>query len=144
VRNRTGYRPVSDLIDLEYLERHCDRFRSLIKRSRWLATAYLGLHSVLAIVRKGGWPLLVDGGILSLMMLLGFDLSKIKRRIVLIGFITACDPWIHDQQIAANCGKGEVATDIGVNDAGADANVARERLHLRLDRARDVGVDERD
>jgi MoaA/NifB/PqqE/SkfB family radical SAM enzyme len=137
VRSRSGYRPVSELIDLEYLERRCERFRGLIKRSRWLATAYLGLHSVLAIVKRGGWPLLVDGGILSLMLLLGFDLSKIKRRIILIGFITACDPWIHDQQVAANCGKGEVSTDVGVNDAGADANVARERLHLQLDRAQD-------
>ncbi len=144
VRDRNGYRPVSDFIDLEYLERRCDRFRGLIKRSRWLATAYLGFHSVLAILRKGGWPLLIDGGILSLMLLFGFDLSKIKRRIILIGFITACDPWIHDQQIAANCGKGEVATDIGINDAGADANVARERLHLSLDRARQDGVDAHD
>jgi len=101
-------------------------------RSR--GTAYLGFSSVVAILRKRGLPLLVDGAVLSLMLLLGFDLSRLKRRVILIGFITACDPWIHDQQIAANCGKGEVATDIGVHDAGADANVARERLHLRLDR----------
>jgi len=133
VRSGDGYRPVSELMDLHYLEPRLDRFRHLIKRSRLLALAYLVLHSVVAVVRRGGMPLLFDGALLSLMLVLGFDLSRIKHRVILIGFISACDPWIHDAEIAANCGKGEVATDIGVHEAGADANVARERLHRRVD-----------
>jgi hypothetical protein len=33
--------------------------------------------------------------------------------------------------VASNCGKGELARDIGLHEAGSDANVARERLHRR-------------
>lgn len=129
MRTKSGYRPVSEMIDLAYLEPRLDRVRRLLERSRRLAAAYLFAHCVIAILRRGGFRLLLDGTILSLMLMLGFDLSKIKRRIILIGFISACDPWIHDVEIAANCGKGEVASDIGVHEAGSDANVIRERFH---------------
>ncbi len=129
VRSAGGYRPVAELVDLAYLEPHLERFRRLLRRSRALAAPYLLFHAAVAVLRRRGWPLLVDGALLSLMLLLGFDLSRIKRRVILIGFITACDPWIHDVEVAANCGKGEVAGDVGTHEAGADANVARERLH---------------
>jgi len=129
VRSKGGYRPVAELVDLAYLEPRLERFRRLLRRSRALAAPYLLLHAAVAVLRRRGLPLLLDGALLSLMLLLGFDLSRIKRRVILIGFITACDPWIHDVEVAANCGKGEVAGDVGTHDAGADANVARERLH---------------
>ena len=78
--------------------------------------------------------MLLDGALLSLMLALGFDLSRIKRRPILLGFITACDPWIFDDEVSANCGKGEISTDIGRHIFGAEANVARERLHRKTDR----------
>ena len=132
-RGRGGWVPISQQIDLPYLERHLDRFPTLFRRSRVLGTGYLGLHSVLGILRKRSLRLLLDGGLLALMMALGFDLSRIKRRPILLGFITACDPWIHDVMVASNCGKGEVSTDLGHYDSGSDANVARERLHRALE-----------
>ncbi len=70
---------------------------------------------------------------MSLMLALGFDLSRLKRRPILLGFITACDPWIFDDAVSANCGKGEISTDIGRQESGAEANVARERLHRTAD-----------
>jgi pyruvate-formate lyase-activating enzyme len=129
MRDGEGYRPISDYIDLAYLEPHLDRFRSLLRRSRALALPYLAAHALRAIVRRRGYPLLADAAVLNLMLLLGFDLSRIRRRVILLGFISACDPWIHCCEVAANCGKGELARDIGLHEAGADANVARERLH---------------
>ncbi len=132
-----GYRPVSDFIDLPYLEPHLDRYRRTFARSRAAAAAGLLPHIALAILRKGGARLLVDGAILPVLLKMGFNLSRIKSRIILLGFISACDPWMHDEQVAANCGKGEYSTDLGLHPAGADANVGRERLHLRSDRVVD-------
>ena len=129
-----GYRPVSDYIDLTYLEPHLDRMPALLRRSKAAALAYLGTHGTIAVLRKKGFALLADGLILNLMLLLGFDLSQIRRKLILIGFITACDPWIHDAEVSGNCGKGELSNDEGLHESGADANVARERTHRRLDR----------
>lgn len=131
LREGKTYRPVSAYIDLPYLEPHLDRFRELHGKSRLGAIAYLLPHIGLAIARKGGHPLLLHGAILPVLLKVGFNLSRLKSRIILLGFISACDPWMHDEQIAANCGKGELATDLGLNQAGADANVLRERLHRR-------------
>ena len=136
LRDKGGYRPVSDFIDLDYLEPRLDRLPSLIKRSRSAALSYLVFHGTAAVLRKRGFPLLLEGTILNLMLMMGFDLSRLKRRTILLGFITACDPWIHDEEISAFCGKGEVSNDVGVQESGADANVARERRHLEIDRSK--------
>ncbi len=132
LRDGGGYRPISDYIDLPYLEPRLDRFRKLLPRSRAIAIPYLGLHGSVAVARKNGYVLFLEGLRLAGMLKLGFDLSQMEPRTILLGFITACDPWIHDEQISAHCGKGEVATDIGIHESGADANVAREKFHLRI------------
>ena len=131
LRHRDGYRPVSQDMDLPYLEVRLDRFRVLRKKRARRAVPYLLVHIVRSILRRRGYSLLFHGAGLGLMMLLGFNLKRLRRRLILLGFITACDPWIHDEQVALNCGKGEVATDVGVHEAGADANVKRERLHRK-------------
>ena len=127
LREPGGYRPISAFIDLAYLEPRLDRFRRLLRRQRPLALLYLAVHGVIAVLRRRGVSLFVHGAALPLNLWLGFDLSRIRRKIVLLGFITACDPWIHDERVAANCGKGEISNDQGVQKSGADANVGRER-----------------
>jgi len=137
LRTRRGWRPISDYIDFGYLEPKLDRFRDMMKGNRTAALAYLALHGAVAMSLKNGYSLLIDGLILHMLLWLGFDLSRISSRLILLGSITACDPWIFDEAVSANCGKGEVANDVGVNESGAEANVGRERLHLELDRADD-------
>ncbi len=138
-RRGDGWEPISRQIDLPYLERALDRFPALFRRGRWFGAGYLGLHAAMAILKKGSARLLLDGGVLALMLAMGFDLSRIKRRPILLGFITAFYTFIHDDEISTNCGKGEVSTDLGHYDSGADANVARERLHRGLDRDESTG-----
>lgn len=135
IRTKNGYQTIAEQMDLGFLEGKLERFRRMVKRgrSRLVTVPYLMVQCGLAVLRKGGMALLADGIWLSLLLALGFDLSKVKRRIILVGFISACDPWIHDVAISTHCGKGEVATDIGVHEAGADANVERERAHLKAD-----------
>ena len=56
----------------------------------------------------------------------GMNLRHVPRRFLLVGFITACDPWNFDAQVAVNCGKGELSADGGFVESGAVANVRRE------------------
>ncbi len=136
LRGRHGYEPLSEHMDLDYLEPRLDRFRDMfVAGSRRRAAAYLFTHCGIAITRKRGYPLLMDGLMLNVLLALGFDLSRIRRRLILIGAISACDPWMYDEQVAANCGKGEVSNDQGVHEAGAWANVSRERDHMEIDAA---------
>lgn len=132
-RRKGNWVPISEEMDLEYLEPRLERFRRLFKRSRLLAAGYLGLHTVFSIIKRGRFRPVWDGMILTLMLMLGFDLSRLKSRPILLGFITACDPWIFAEEISGNCGKGEISTDLGHHESGALANVSRERLHMQID-----------
>ncbi len=132
VRTKTGWAPVSKQMDLEYLEPKLDRVRSLLPRSRFLSLIYLGFHGLISVLKKGSISLFFEGVKMAVLLKLGFNLAHLKRKTILLGFITACDPWIHDDMISGNCGKGEISTDLGYFDSGADANVARERLHREL------------
>jgi hypothetical protein len=63
---------------------------------------------------------------LGMLMMFGFDLKRVRKRSILLGYITACDPLIYDAGIAENCGKGEISRDLGIQESGALANVLRE------------------
>jgi uncharacterized radical SAM superfamily Fe-S cluster-containing enzyme len=129
LRDKGSYRPVSEYLDLKYLDPKLEDFRKRAKKSKRLATYRLFWHVGVAILRKGGFRLLWDGIVLNMMLKFGFNLGQIRRNSILLGFITACDPWIFDEQVSANCGKGELSTDEGLHDSGALANVTRERSH---------------
>jgi MoaA/NifB/PqqE/SkfB family radical SAM enzyme len=131
LRDLNGYRPVSEFVDLGYLEPRLDRFRRLYRRSRLLSVPYLFVHTGIAVLRRRGFALIVHGLLLQFLLWLGFDLSRVTGRVILLGFITACDPWNYDRDVALRCGKGEVSCDQGERESGADANVARERDHRR-------------
>lgn len=137
LRSKDGWIPISELMDLQALEPKLDRFRKIVSRSRLLGGAYLGWNVFMSILKKGGYSLLGESLVLTFMLMFGFDLSKVRRKSLLLGFITACDPWIYDDQVAANCGKGEVSNDQGIQESGADANVGREKDHRQIDRQKE-------
>ena len=136
LRTKSGWKPISELMDLAFLEPRLDRFRKIFTRSRIFSGLYLSWNVLLSILKKGGFSLLTESLVLTLMLMFGFDLSKIQRKSLLLGFITACDPWIYDEQVSANCGKGEISNDQGNQDSGADANVGREKDHRQIDSKR--------
>lgn len=133
LRDNDRYRPISDYADFNYLEPRLDRFRKIFAKSKILAGGYLLFHGAISVLKRGGVALIYHGLILQILLYLGFDLSRISKKIILLGFITACDPWIYDSQVAANCGKGELSGDQGSQDSGAYANVMRELDHRAVD-----------
>ncbi|MBK9670389.1 MAG: hypothetical protein IPO74_10895 [Thermomonas sp.] len=62
------------------------------------------------------------------------NLTEVPSRFLLLGFITACDPYNYDAGVAVNCGKGELSTDGGFTECSATANVDREARFDETDR----------
>jgi sulfatase maturation enzyme AslB (radical SAM superfamily) len=122
-----GFVPFSDLVDLPRLEAAAERFAATVgdhpRRAKIRFLADLGIGS--ANLRMA--PVLQEFLRLQLLLRVGMNLEKVSPRTVLLGFITACDPHNFDEQVAVNCGKGEISADGGFVEAGAVANVLRER-----------------
>jgi sulfatase maturation enzyme AslB (radical SAM superfamily) len=121
-----GFIHAKDLCNWEKTEKHLDKL-SRIPRSNKLGRFFWFLGLCFKMLSgntiKVAWDVLK----MKLHLLSGFDLSKLTGQTLIIGYITACDPFIYDKQVAKYCGKGELATDIGLHESGADANVAREK-----------------
>ena len=121
-----GFIPFSKMVDLPHLERAADRYAaSLAKHPTWARARFLASLGRQSLNPKM-LPLIRDMVELQLLLRVGMNLDKVSRRMVLLGFITACDPYNFDAQVAINCGKGELSVDGGFIDSGAIANVKRE------------------
>lgn len=131
---RGGAVPVSELLDLERLERAAEAYRRRMPAHPHLARA--GFLSDLARAGMGRKTYAMMGDLVRLQDLFraGMNLSRVPERFLLLGFITACDPHNFDSMVALNCGKGELSADGGFVDSGAVANVEREARFDQSDR----------
>ncbi len=127
LRGRNGeYRTLADVVDLERLEPALERYRKRFVASKKSATPLFLLELLPILLRPRTLPLLFEFAALTLMMAVGFNLRHVRRRSILLGYITACDPQIFDTDVSENCGKGEISRDLGVQESGAQANIMRE------------------
>jgi pyruvate-formate lyase-activating enzyme len=119
--------PLSRLVDLERLEAAADRYAHRFAAHPHLARA--GFVAELAAVGLTVDSMRRLSELFTLQSLLadGMNLARVPRRMLLVGFITACDPANFDAAVARSCGKGELSVDHGFLDSGAVANVRRER-----------------
>jgi len=118
---KKGFIFAKDFCDWDNVEKHLDRLKD-IPRKNWFGRAwwFLGL-----CCKMFSWTT-VKVGLDMVKMRAGFDLSLLSGNSLILGYITACDPFIFDEMVAKHCGKGEIATDIGIHDSGSVANVTRE------------------
>lgn len=138
-RNGTRWLPVSDVVDLERAERVLDELVHLPRR--WgLVRLVWCLRLALSLISGRALRYLPDFFGLLAHLRLGWRLSSLPRRTLIVGYITACDPYNLDEQVARYCGKGEVSCDLGETDCGAHANILRER-RWRLARRLPVETD---
>lgn len=121
-----GYKTLDQVIDMPGLERALDRFRRRRAAGSKTAAPLFLAEAAPFFLKPGALALAGDFLALSLMMALGFNLRRAKRRSVMLGYITACDPHIYDAAVADYCGKGEISRDLGTQESGALANVLRE------------------
>lgn len=123
---RGGFTPMSEIVDLPALSRAADKYAARFHDHPTLARA--GFSA--AVIRQGLRPpaLRIAKDLLRMERLfqVGMNLKDVPNRFLILGFITACDPYNYDAQVAINCGKGELSADGGYTESSAVANVARE------------------
>ncbi len=128
------FRPIADVLDLGRLGAAAGKYAE--RRADHPLLARAGLAG--ALVREGLRPealaIVPDFLRLERLFQTGMNLTDVPRRFLLLGFITACDEWNFDADVAVNCGKGELSADGGLNASGAVANVRREARFARTDR----------
>lgn len=128
LRDKNSYLPIDDVFDLEGIQKKLENFRRLKTKENKLASAYLLFslaHKLAGFRSFSFWKEFLSIG---LPFIKGFDLSKLPRRSILLGFISACDSYSFDADIAKNCGKGAVSIERGIQDTGAIDNVFRDRM----------------
>ncbi len=121
-----GLVPFRDLVDLERLDRAADRYARQLKRNPTLAKARFLASLARQASNPRMLPVIMDFVRLQLLFRTGMKLDEVSRKVVMLGFITACDPYNYDEQVAINCGKGELSMDGGFIESGAEANIQRE------------------
>ncbi|MFH1791329.1 MAG: radical SAM protein [Candidatus Omnitrophota bacterium] len=128
VRRKNGYAPFGDVFDLKGTEKRLDRYRRLRTSGSVMAKPYLMYALMRGMLRGNGlfwiWEFLSYG----LPFIRGFGLAGLPRKSVLIGFISACDTYSLDYDIAKNCGKGAISVELGVQESGAIDNVLRDNF----------------
>ena len=131
IRNQSGFIPLDQIIDLKVIEDNLEKFKDMKIRGNKLALPYLMVCLIFKLVGLRGLFLLREFLSFSFPFIRGFNLSKLPRKSVLLGFITACDSYSLDYQIAQNCGKGAISVEFGVEDCGAIDNVRRDNFKIK-------------
>ena len=135
-RDGLRWRPVSEVVNWRRVEPVLDELPTLssgwgLRKLAWAARLGLSLLSLRALRYVPDFLAMLSH------LRWGWLLSALPRRILIIGYITACDPQNIDEHVAQHCGKGELSMDCGVQESGAHANVAREQMWREAPRRRE-------
>lgn len=128
VRDKENYVPIDRILDLKSLERKLEKFKGLKSAKNKWALPYLLYFLGISLINFRSLFFLRELLSFSFPFIKGFDLSKLPRKGILLGFISACDAYSLDYAVARNCGKGAISVELGVQDTGAVDNVLRDRL----------------
>jgi MoaA/NifB/PqqE/SkfB family radical SAM enzyme len=127
-RDKNGYVPVDQLFDLEGIQKKLGRFKELRLANKRLALPYLFSSLAFSLTTFKSLFWLNEFVSFGYPFVRGFNLARLPRKSILLGFISACDGYSFDYGIAQNCGKGAVSVELGIQDTGAIDNVLRDRL----------------
>ncbi len=127
-------RPISDYFDMARLGEIAADYARRMDQHPNLARALLMAELGREGLRKEPLKLAASLFRLERLLQVGMNLKLVPRRFLLLGFITACDPYNFDAQVAAHCGKGELSVDGGFTESGGVANVEREARFDASDR----------
>lgn len=122
-----GYQTFEKLFDLRALQKNISAFKGMKAQKHPLAAAYLVLSLMVQMARFRNWPAMTRLLSYGKPFLKGFDLSRLSNACLLLGFISACDGYSYDEDIARHCGKGFISATHGVQDSGAYYNILNEK-----------------
>lgn len=124
VRREGKLKPIAEFIDLESWRRKIENFIGKQKLNK--AVGIIKIFPELIKLKQVIYFLKLFN--LSSLLYRGFDISRIPSDFLLLGFISACDSFSYDEDIAKNCGKGAISLELGIQEMGALDNVLREKF----------------
>ena len=124
VRKQGKLKPIAEFIDLNSWRKKIENFIEKQKLNK--AIGIIKILPELIKLKKIIYFFKLFN--LSTLLYEGFDISKIPSDFLLLGFISACDSFSYDEDIAKNCGKGAISLELGIQDIGAQDNVLREKF----------------
>lgn len=127
-RDKGNYIPINEIFDLNRIQAKLEKYKNLKIKNSGQAVPYLLLFLFLNLMKFKAFFWLRELLSFSLPFVRGFALSRLSRKSVLLGFISACDAFSLDYEIAKNCGKGAISNEFGIQDIGALDNVRRDNL----------------
>ena len=133
LRTKEGYKTISELINLNKLEKNLDKYKYLYSKNKIQAYLYLSLI-VLKLINHKTIPLFYHSLILfinkhffSKHFVFGNNGLTNKNKFLIIEFGTICDMYNFDHESTKNCDGGEITTSEGINTSLAIGNVLREK-----------------
>ncbi len=124
LRENSSSRPISEIINLDSIVKKID---TVIDKGYLMPI--LGIFKMTPdIVNFKTIKYLLGFKRLGSLLKNGFDISLIPKNFLVLGFISACDRFSYDEQIAMNCGKGALTVELGMAEVGALDNVMREKF----------------
>lgn len=131
-RSEDGYIPLDKIFDLDGIQKRLERFKELKLAKSRFTLAYLVFFLGIKLIGPKTLFWLKEFISFGLPFIKGFDLARLPRKSILLGFISACDAYSLDYEVAKNCGKGAISTELGIQDTGAIDNILRDNL-VRLE-----------
>lgn len=135
-RHKDSYLPIDKILNLQDISAYLDKFKSSKLPNRKFSLFYLPLFLIFKFLRFKDLLRLKDLIPMACSFIHGFDLSKLSKKNILLGFISACDAYSFDYQIARNCGKGAVSVELGIQEIGAIDNVRRDKSLIAFESER--------
>jgi len=126
-RSKNGYSPVDKILNLESIQKKLEKFSRLKLAKSRLALPYFILSISLWLL---GGNLIFWLNECFAIMFRRYKLANFHSKSILIGFISSCDAYSFDSEIARNCGKGTVTVDLGVQDSGAINNIMADKIFV--------------
>lgn len=132
-REKDHYKPISELISLDIIEKDIDRYFRLFERGQKLKAFFLAIKICLKITNTSNFR------ILSKIFILNIRKKLIGSKIILndlqdwliLRFSILCEPNTFDYTIASNCNSGEIKTGVGVSHCRGIDNIIRERAIVK-------------
>jgi hypothetical protein len=126
VRENGSSYPISEIFDLDRINR---KIEDLIKGKNF-SRFQIMTKFIPEVFNGKNLKYLLQFLKLCKLLKWGFDISEISKKFLLLGFISACDSFSYDEEVAKNCGKGAISLELGIQDMGALDNVMREKFDL--------------
>ena len=122
-RKKEGYLPIDKTFNLQNIQVNLETYKRLKMRNEKLAFWYLLFTLPYRLIGFKGLLWIKDFFPAAFSFMHGFSLSGLSKRILLVGFISACDAHSLDYQISKNCSEGAVSAESGARDIGAIYNI---------------------